>query len=235
MNVYYDLHIHTALSPCSSDDMTPNNILNMSMLKELDVIAITDHNSTANCRACIELAKKNDILVIPGMELQTIEDVHILCLFRDVDSAEKFDEILDDYRMEIKKEVSKYGNQLILDREDNHVADHDYPLFISLNISIKKAIEIVEELDGVVVPAHVDRKSFSIISSLGFIPKDYGINSIEVSKDTEYSQLIKLYPYLSKYKYIKNSDAHDLFQISERENYIEIDKKEIDKIIEFLK
>lgn len=235
MKLYYDLHIHTALSPCSSDDMTPNNIVNMSILKELDVIGITDHNSTKNCRACVEVAEDKDILVIPGIELQTIEDVHILCFFKDVDTAEKFDDILDGYRMPLKNQIDNYGNQMIFDKDDNHVGDYNYPLFLSINITIKKTLEIVKELGGVVVPSHIDRKSFSIISSLGFIPKDYEIGTLELSNESKYQEFIKKYPYLSGYKFIRNSDSHDLFQISEKDNSIEVNEKSIDDIMENLK
>lgn len=235
MKLYYDLHIHTALSPCSSDDMTPNNIVNMSILKELDVIGITDHNSTANCRACIEASRGKDILVIAGIELQTVEDVHILCFFKDVDAAEEFDRILDEYRMPLKNDIENYGNQMIMDKDDNHVADYHYPLFLSINITIKKTIELVKNLGGVVVPSHIDRKSFSIISSLGFIPRDYEIGTLELSSESKYEEFIKSYPYLAGYKFIRNSDSHDLFQISERENFMELAEKSIEVIMDNLK
>ena len=103
MKLYYDFHIHSGLSPCSSDDMTPNNIVNMSIIKGLDAIAITDHNGISNVRVACEIGEKNGLIVVPGIEIQTIEDVHIVALFQSIKDIEEFYKQIENYRLLIKK------------------------------------------------------------------------------------------------------------------------------------
>ena len=91
--LYYDLHIHSCLSPCGSEDMTPYNIAAMAALKGLDVIAVTDHNSCKNCPAVLAAAKEYGVLALPGMELTTSEEVHAVCLFETLDAAMAFDDM----------------------------------------------------------------------------------------------------------------------------------------------
>ena len=112
MSLYYDFHIHTALSPCGDDDMTPNNIINMAALKGLDAIAITDHNCALNVRACCECGKAAGLIVVPGMEVETSEEVHVVCLFDDVDKAEKFGEYVSGHIPPIKNRIDIFGEQL---------------------------------------------------------------------------------------------------------------------------
>ena len=96
MKCYYDFHIHTALSPCGDDDMTPNNIVNMAVLKGLDAIAITDHNTAKNVPACVECAKDKPLVVIPGMEIETAEEIHMLALFDNTDALMRLDKIVSE-------------------------------------------------------------------------------------------------------------------------------------------
>ncbi|MDR2932189.1 MAG: PHP domain-containing protein, partial [Oscillospiraceae bacterium] len=91
MTLRYDFHLHSCLSPCGDNDMTPCNIVNMAKLLELDIIALTDHNTTGNCRAAMAAGAKIGLVVVPGMELCTAEEIHAVCLFPDIDSAERFD------------------------------------------------------------------------------------------------------------------------------------------------
>lgn len=235
MPIYYDLHIHTALSPCGDRSMTPNNIINMAMLKGLDVIAITDHNSTLNCRACIEVSKDKDIIVIPGIELQTKEEVHSICLFKNLSSLEKFQRFIDDKIPDKKNSPDFFGEQLILDKYDNIIDSESRLLMASVDVSLNKALEKVISLDGVLIPAHVDKGTFSIISNLGFIPMDLKISTIECSKSCDIQEFKSRYKYLEKYRILKNSDAHYLGDLSERDNFLDINIKSIDKIIDYLK
>ena len=124
MKLAVDFHIHTALSPCADKDMTPNNIVNMSILKGLDAIAITDHNSMENCEACIELSKNKDILVIPGMELQTKEEIHLLCLFKNIRSASQFQSLIYSRLKEQENIPEIFGRQFIFNKEDKIVGEN---------------------------------------------------------------------------------------------------------------
>lgn len=219
MKLYYDLHIHSALSPCGDNDMTPNNIVNMSILKGLDVIAVSDHNSIKNLHAVLEVAKNTNLIVIPAMEIETSENVHMLTLFRDMDAAENAYNRIYTLLPDIKNEKEIFGEQLVINSKDE-IVDYEEKLLVnSANIDIAELVELVNSVDGVVIPAHVDRSSYSILSNLGTVP-DLGFRRIELSKNADE----KMYEYLG-YEFIRNSDAHYLYDIFEAENYLECTEK----------
>jgi len=234
MRLYYDFHIHTALSPCGHRDMSPANIVNMALLKGLDVIAISDHNAISNCSPCMEYAKGKDIIVLPGIEVQTKEDVHILCLFKDINLAMEFDLIVGKSLI-LKNNPDYFGRQFIFDIDSNIIGEDERLLISSIDLNINQVFHIVKDLDGVAIPAHIDKRNFSMISNLGFIPKEPRFSTLEISKHCNLEEFIRANPYLKDYRFIKNSDAHYLGDISERENYIEVDNKTPNGIIEFLK
>ncbi len=234
MRLYYDLHIHTALSPCGDNDMSPMNIINMAMIKGLDIIAITDHNSVRNCLPSIEGAKKKDILVIPGIELQTKEEVHLLCFFRSLESALEFGDVIEDLMPNLDNNPDFFGEQLIFN-SNGEVIDRESRLLISsVDISIDNVFSTVSGLDGIVIPAHIDRRSYSIISNLGFLPINLDISTVELSKNCNRDDFVRKNRYLEKYNIIVNSDAHYLGDISEPINYMNIKDKNIDEVFKFL-
>ena len=233
MKLAADLHIHSVLSPCGDDEMTPNNIVNMCCLKELDVISVTDHNSMLNCKAVIELAKANDLLVIPGMEVTTKEEVHVLCYFRDVYKGMEFSELIYDSLPKVYNNEKIFGPQIIMDKDDNYLGKVEKLLISSTFYTINEVYRLVREKGGIMIPAHIDRSSFSILSSLGFIPIDLDIKSVEISNH----ELIK--PICSKfklkdYKIMRNSDAHYLKDINERDFFIYPKEKTINSVINYL-
>ena len=235
MKLAYDFHIHTALSPCADADMTPNNIVNMAVLKELDVIAITDHNSAENCQPCVEAAANKGIIVIPGMELQTKEEVHMLCMFRNIELVMVFQNYINSRLTGTMNTPQVFGNQLIFNKNDEIVGEENRMLISSVNISIKEACRIVEDLYGLIIPAHVDRTAYSIISNLGFIPKELPLKIAEVSKTCQIDRFLYNHPELSDYQFIRNSDAHYLMDIMERDSTIEVEENTIECIFDALR
>lgn len=234
MKLYYDFHIHSGLSPCSSNDMSPNNIVNMSLIKELDAIAVTDHNGIDNVRVTVEIGKKLGLIVVPGMEIQTVEDIHSLVLFKTVDDLEKFYASIIDRKLKIKNKPERFGDQYIYNHEDEVVDSDPYYLITPFNITIDQTIEGAKAFGGLLIPAHINRNSFSILKSLGFISKDLEIENIEWYKElprdrTEYKDKL-----LRPYRELINSDAHELVDISERVNYIEVEEKSIEGIFKTL-
>lgn len=227
MRLYGDFHIHTALSPCGDENMTPNNIVNMAKLKGLDVIAITDHNSCENVESCMETGKEIGLLVIPGMELQTREEIHVVCLFGDIKKAHKFQEIVFKHLPNIKNRSDIFGEQLILDTEDNIIGHNDRMLLSSVDLSFDEAFELVKSLGGYFIPAHIDRDSYSIFVNLGFIPDYLDIKTLEYYSREAMEKLISRGKLSSKYKFIKSSDAHYLEQICEQNEgtVFQIDKE----------
>lgn len=228
MFIAIDLHIHTALSPCADDDMTPNNIVNMAIIKGLDAIAITDHNSSSNVEAVIKAADGR-IIVVPGMEVQTREDVHILCYFRDIKSLKLFQKYIDDKKPHLKNSPEIFGHQLIFDEKDQVVGEEDELLLSSVDIPINELVDCVRNLNGAVIPAHIDKTTHGIIGQLGFIPPDLSFNLTEISQKNPFKNSCD-----TKLKYIISSDAHFLYDILERIMLIDVEKNTIPDIISYI-
>jgi len=225
MKIAVDLHIHSALSPCADDDMTPNNIVNMAILKKLDAISVTDHNSCDNVEAIMKVAKSK-LVVVPGMEVQTKEEVHLLCYFKDLDKLLDFGELIRSRLPNIANVPKVFGNQLIIDEKDRVLGQREQLLISSVDLSIEQVLEEVYKRQGALVPAHIDRPSFSIISQLGFIPESLRNGTVEIScRDNKYSDKF------TEEKILHSSDAHHLGQILERESFLYVDKLSVSDII----
>ena len=234
MKAYVDLHIHTALSPCGDEDMTPNNIVNMAKIKELDAIAITDHNSLENAAACIDVGKKCNLLVIPGMEVQTKEDVHVVCLFRDLSSAFEFQKKVYSSLPVMENNEEILGKQIVYDCMDNITGINKKLLLTSTSISFDDLYYIVSFLKGAFIPAHVDREAYSAIYNLGFIPDYLDIKTVEYNSFERLKALIKSGVLKDRYNYIKSSDAHYLQDILEKISFIDVDNLTAESIIKKL-
>ncbi len=234
MKCYYDFHIHSCLSPCGDIDMTPNNIVNMSVIKGLDAIAVTDHNCGENLPALYECAK-GKLTLLFGMEVESCEEVHMVCLFATYNDCKKMqDRILED-KNHIKNDADIFGEQIIMDENDNIVGSVDELLVSATNLSVYDVVSAAHEYGGVCIAAHVDKSSYSILSNLGFIPDDLEIDCIEVSKNKDYDELLREWEYLGKYKSVFSSDAHYLMDISEKINYIDVDSLDAHSIIDALR
>lgn len=224
MEAAVDLHIHTALSPCSEEEMSPNNIVNMSLLKGLDIIAVTDHNSAENVCSVMECAKGSSLLVVPGMELETMEEVHLVCLFESSDKALQMQEIVYSKLPPINNRVEIFGEQIIYDHDDNVTGKCDKLLQTAAGIGVDEAFDIVKGLGGAIIPAHIDRESYSMMSNLGSIPDNLSIRYLEISTMCPREKYLKITSRLNQYKFISSSDAHRLGDILERVSFIELEE-----------
>ena len=225
MKLYYDLHIHTCLSPCGDEDMTPNNIVNMACIKGLDVIAITDHNNAANVKACIEAARGTDLLVIGGMEVETSEEIHAVVLFEDLGALFEVEEIIQSSLPAIKNKPDIFGEQVIMNSNDEITGYDNRFMITACGLDIFSLYTLVSQKGGVIFPAHIDKSSYSIISNLGSIPPELKFGAVEVKKKENNEQLGR------DYTVINNSDAHYLWDISERENYINITDRSVVEVL----
>ena len=225
LKLSYDLHIHSSLSPCGDEDMTPANIVGMSALKSLDVIAVTDHNSCKNCPAVLKLAEEYNILAIPGMEICTMEEVHALCLFAELADALAFDEYVYSKLMKFPNDEKAFGKQEIYNEEDQIIGIEPYLLINAVNISFDHLGELMDRFHGIYIPAHVDKSTNSVISNLGFIPPDADFTVAEFANIGRYEEVAGNNPYLKNCTIITNSDAHSLGNINEAVNYIECEAK----------
>lgn len=228
MRCYYDLHIHSALSPCGDEDMTPNNIVNMAKLVGLDLIALTDHNTGGNLAATAAVARKADLLFLPGIEIETAEEIHMVCYFPDLPRALEAAEVVGRAMPPIANRPDIFGRQLFLDEQDEIVGQEERMLITACSLSLEKTVELVRSLGGAAIPAHVDKPANSIIASLGYIPPEFGFTTLEVSTQANLEKIT--YPY----QIIQSSDAHYLHQIMDRKNKIEICGYCIKDVINFL-
>lgn len=229
MKLSYDLHIHSALSPCGDNDMTPNNIANMAIIKGLDMIALTDHNSCGNLRALTEAAGDR-LLVIPGIEVETSEDVHVACYFPTIEKAEKMAAEVMQRLPKIKNDSAIFGNQYYMDSNDEVTSEEEILLVNAADMDIYEVFAMAAKLGGAAVPAHIDRTSYSVLSNLGFIPPDLPVTSVEITS----ANLDRMKNEYSQYNILTNSDAHYLENISEPENFIDLPGKNAQFLIDFL-
>lgn len=233
MKYWMDLHIHSCLSPCANEDMTPNNIVNMAAIKGLDIIAVTDHNSAENAGAVMEAGKKAGILVVPGMELCTSEEIHLVCLFPELKQALKFDRIVYERLLPIENREDIFGSQIMMDADDRVSGREKKLLAGASTLDTGTAVRIVKQLNGVVIPAHVNRESFSMLNTLGTIPEEYGFYYLECPNACR-EELLQKHPELAGFRFIHSSDAHFLQQILEREFCLELSDKSADALLKCL-
>jgi len=206
MKIRYDLHVHSGLSPCADDDMTPVNIVGYAKLKGLDMVAVADHNSFLNVEVAMKAGEFYGVTVIPAFELQTNEDIHVLCLFENLFSLKEFYKTLK--FITIDNEPSVFGNQNIYDEDDNVTGIVKELLLVSSTISSEDVFENVKKFGGVAIPAHVDREANGMLAILGAISGGY--EAVEFSGRAD-KRMIEEYE--KKYVTIVDSDAHTLSDI----------------------
>lgn len=207
---FYDLHIHSCLSPCGDNDMTPNNLVGMAAVMGLEVIAITDHNTCKNAPAVLAVAQEAGILAVPGMELCTAEEAHVVCLFETLEGAMEFDRYIYDNMPHIKNKPEIFGEQRILNAEDELTGALDDLLLVSSFIAVDDVKRLAEEYGGTAFPAHVDRDSYSVIAALGSIPPEGGYTVAEVTREADLDAMREMYPELRGMGIVRDSDSHYL-------------------------
>ena len=209
--------------------MTPNNIVNMALLKGLDIIALSDHNSTGNLRAVAKAAGSR-LLVIPAIEVESAEEVHIVCYFPSVDRAEQFSEELKAQLPPIENRPDIFGRQLYLNEKDEVTGEEHQLLVCASGLSIEQVFSLTANYGGASVPAHIDRSSSSILSNLGFIPPDLPVSALEITSKGR-AELEQKY---AGFRILTNSDAHYLEDIAEPEFSLDLEEKSIDCFLHYL-
>ncbi len=234
MDLSYDLHIHSCLSPCGDNDMTPANITGMAALLGLDVIALTDHNTCRNCGPAMAAAEQLGLICIPGMELTTMEEVHAVCLFRTLEAALDFDSYVYGRLQKIPNSEKIFGEQLLYDCSDN-ITGHEPNLLINAtDIGFSDVWPLVRQYDGVMFPAHVDKSSTSLLSNLGFFPPESEFRTVEIQNMKNLHSLRWQHPYMENCRIISDSDAHYLEQLHEPELTLPVAERSIDAVIDVL-
>lgn len=205
-----DLHVHTVLSPCAAVEMTPRNIIRHAQAAGIDIVAITDHNAGDNVMAALRAADGTGVAVLPGMELQTREEVHLLALFGKMRDFMKWCGFVASHRSPLHNDEARFGAQFVVDETDELIRIEEAMLLASTNLSLEEAVSQVNELGGLAIAAHVDRPMFSCLTQLGFIPMDLGLAAVEVSRNTRLAAAREKYPGIGGLPIITASDAHTI-------------------------
>lgn len=232
--LFYDLHIHSCLSPCGDDDMTPANLVGMAAVKGLDVIALTDHNSCRNCPAALHHGARYGVTVIPGMELTTAEEVHVICLFPTLEYAMAFDAFIAGKLISVPNREDIFGKQQIMNEKDEVTGTMKYLLINATSVSFDEAFSLAESFHGIAYPAHVDKSSTSLISNLGFVPPESTFTCAEFRDFSNLHRIRREHPYFEKCNVICSSDAHYLEDIHEPEHQLLSPSRNIPDILSVL-
>ena len=235
MKLYYDLHLHSCLSPCGDNDMTPYNLVNLAKLFGYDIVALTDHNSCKNCESAMKVGEEIGITVVPGMELCTSEEIHNICLFPTLEKAMAFSIYIYGTLPMIKNREKIFGEQLIMDHRDGILGKEEILLTTASSISIDELSELVDKYDGVCYPAHIDRNSYSIISSLGDFSPDVKARCFELTPNARAEDYLEKYPATKGKLIIRSSDAHYLENMREPEFVLDLPENSASALIDYLK
>ncbi len=232
--VFYDLHLHSCLSPCGDDEMTPATIAGMAALNGLQVIALTDHNSCRNCEPFLKACEFYGILGIPGMELTTSEEIHVVCLFSDLAEALKFDAYVYEHLMNVENNEKIFGKQQIMNEDDEEIGRLSKLLINATDIDFDKVFDLVASYNGIMIPAHLDKTSTSLLSQLGFIPPESKFRTAELKNMANLHRLRKEHPYLENCKIITSSDAHYVKHINQAVNTLLVEELSAEAVLKAL-
>lgn len=230
MNFFADLHIHSCLSPCGDNDMTPDNILGMAVVKGLEIVAISDHNAARNLPAAEKIAAAYGLLLVPAIEITTSEEVHMLGYFPDVQTAVDFGAMLKTHLPPGKNKPAFFGEQLVMN-EDDEVIDHEDALLIgATDLSLEECAAKVRAVGGVPVPAHINRGSNGLLVNLGMMPPSPTFTTVEVWRHLP----CPMEPMENKHV-LHSSDAHYLEDIQEPEFSLRLPEKSVAALLDWMR
>lgn len=220
MRYYYDMHLHTALSPCGDADMTPHNMVGMAQLCGLDIMAVTDHNTCGNCAAVMEVGQAAGLTVLPGMELCTAEEIHMVCLFPALSAALAFEQEVVRHRPNIANRPDIFGEQQRLNARDELVGTEPVLLLTATGLSLEQVLPLARAHGGTAFPAHIDRDSYSVPAALGDIPP--GFPAVEITAAGDIAAMQAAYPTIRGLPLLCSSDAHYLHQLADAAAWLEL-------------
>jgi len=222
-----DFHIHTCLSPCAELEMSPQAIIQQAKIKELDIIGICDHNSAENVSALKQAADDCEICLLPGMEVTSIEEVHILALFDEIESAIQLQEIVY-ANLPGENDEDTFGMQVIVNVHGEVLSFNKKLLIGASNLTVDETVYTIHSLNGLAIAAHIDRESFSLISQLGFVPEELALDALEISPLTSHNNALKKYN--PRLPLTSSSDAHNLKDIGKTYTTLYLEKGTVSEI-----
>lgn len=225
-----DLHIHTLLSGCAELEMLPGLIVMQAMAVGLDVIAICDHNSCENAGSVIEASCSTSVKVLPGIEVQSVEGIHIICIFEETTSALKMQDEVYSALPEIELPEARINEQLVVDSSDELVGLCSRPIGVPTSLGLDDIYNKARKLGAVVIPAHIDRHGTGLMDVLGYLPEGSDYDAYELSGNIDETAARTTYPELLEKSLIKNSDAHWLSAIGERQTILRMEHRTLGEL-----
>lgn len=210
-----DLHIHTVLSPCAQRDMLPHCIVLEALEKRIDVIAITDHNACENVGVTVQLGEKFGLWVIPGIEVETQEEIHLLAYFPDLEHLSSFNRLIEKSLLSVPLDEAVWGEEWVIDGKGSIVQKKSSLLAVPVCLPLEEVVEKVNCYGGIAVLSHIDRRTYSVFSQLGFIPPGLPVQALEISPQISPEQAQEHFA-LHGYRLFSFSDAHALWEIGRR-------------------
>lgn len=229
----FDFHLHSCLSPCGDDSMTPADLAAMCALAGYGAVALTDHNTTDNCPAFCAAAEKLGLLALPGVELTTSEEIHVICLLPDLASAAAFGVLVRQRLGPGENRPEFFGRQLVMDAEDRLIREETALLAGATDISVMEVSALVKGFGGAAYPAHIDRPAFSLLSNLGFWLPDAGFPLAELSLRCPAGFTDR--PDLAGLRFIRGCDAHALDQIPDAQQVMQVPERTAQAVLENLR
>lgn len=228
--MFVDLHIHSCLSPCADDDMTPANICGMAHIKGLDAIAVTDHNTARNLPYVKEAADYYHLILLPGMEVTTREEVHLLGYFPTVEDALEAGEVFSSHLPNMPNRPKFFGNQYIMNTDDEIMGEEMRMLIGATDLDLTECTEIIRKRGGVAIPAHINRGSNGLLVNLGLMPQEPAYPVVEVARHMD------IHPSIVKDRMVLySSDAHQLGNIMEAEFDFPVERFSLGGLFDTLK
>lgn len=203
-----DLHVHSLLSPCAEVEMTPRNIVHHAVRHGIDIVAITDHNACDNVMAAYGAAKGTNVIILPGMEVETKEEVHIIILFGEIGQLNRWEQFVSEHRSGRLNDEKRFGAQFVVDAEDEFIRRKPELLLTALGCGMAEVSRKVKELGGICIASHVDRPANSLFAQLGFIPPDVELAAVEVSRRMSPEEAKIRFPEIGQLPILTSSDAH---------------------------
>lgn len=208
-----DLHLHTVLSPCADYRMVPELIIDWASQRGLDLIGITDHNSGENAAAVVAAAEGSSVAVLPGMEVESREGVHILTLFDDLDALSRWQRVVYGALPDRENVERVFGAQLVVDASGQLVRVVKRLLISAIDLSLEDVVDRCGMEGGLAIPSHVDRPANGLLGVLGFLPPGLRVPALEISAHISRADAASDYPGLAGWPFIQSSDAHTLEDI----------------------
>ncbi|MFH1143037.1 MAG: PHP domain-containing protein [Candidatus Eisenbacteria bacterium] len=216
-----DLHVHTCLSPCASLDMTPRKIVARARAQGLAMIAVTDHNSAENAAPLMRAAQDSGLCVLPGMEVTTAEEAHVVAIFGDLAAAQSLQELVYSRLQRGENDEDLFGMQVVANEHDEVEGFNPRLLLGATELGIEELVAAVHERRGLAIAAHIDREAYSLVAQLGFIPADLALDAVEISGALDLAGARARFPEYRGRVFVTASDAHELDDLGSRRVWIE--------------